>query len=122
MASETDIAVQLLGRKWHVQPDETDISHTVRYVKLPTGTPGSAVVGIEIPVGLSSPGLDPAHHRLMDCIGNADHDSSIVIRYGNAVMFTGRQVQVSNVQISTHHTSFTMTNPADPAEPAISAG
>ena len=122
MTSENDIAVQLLGRKWHVQLDETDISHTVCYVKLPPATPGSAVVGLQIPVGLTSPGLDPAHHRLMDYIGNADRDSSIVIKYGDAVMFTGRQAQVSNVEIGTNHTSFTMTIPADPAEPATGAG
>lgn len=122
MTAESDIAVQLLGRKWHVQIDDTDISHTVWYVNLPTGTPSSAVLGIEIPVGLSSPGLDPAHHRLMDYIGNEDRDSSIVIRYGDAVMFTGREAQVSHVAISIHHTSFTMTIPADPAEPATGAG
>ena len=114
MTSENDITVQLLGRKWHVQLDETDISHTVRYVNLPTVAPGYAVVGIDIPVGLTSPGLDPAHHRLMDYIGNADRDSSIVIKYGDAVMFTGRQAQVSDVQIGTNHTSFTMTIPANP--------
>ena len=122
MTAETDIAVQLLGRKWHVQIDDTDISHTVRYVNLPTGTPGSAVLGIEIPVGLSSPGLDPAHHRLMDYIGDEDRDSSVVIRYGDAVMFTGREAKVSHVKIAVHHTSFTMTIPADPAEPATGAG
>lgn len=97
-----------------MQLDEKDISHTVQYVTPPNGTPGSAVVGIDIPVGLSSPGLDPAHHRLMDYIGNADRDS-IIIKYGDTVMFTGHQAQVSDVRIGTDHTTFTMTIPADPA-------
>ena len=121
MAAETDIAVQLLGRKWHVQLDETDVSHAVVYVTLPTGAPATAVIGITIPVGLSNPGLDPAHHRLMDYVDAEKRDSSIVIKYGDAIMFTGREAQVSNVRITADETSFKMTIQAKPAVPAVGA-
>ena len=121
MAAETDITVQLLGRKWHVQLDDTDVSHAVEYVTLPTGAPATANIGIRIPVGLSNPGLDPAHHRLMEYVGAEERDSSIVIKYGNAIIFTGREAQVSNVLISTEETSFKMTIQASPAGRAVGA-
>ena len=109
MTEGNDTTHRLLSRKWHVELDDTDISHTVSWIRLNPGEHATAELGIEIPVGTARDGLDPAHHRFMDHIGGNRRDVNISIKYGASVHFVGREAQVSDVRISQDITAFKIT-------------